>query len=181
MKPMQTTHYTTALSAGKHISLRLRRGLALTMTANDSNANAAMVMFNAENLLERYNTPDTLKCQHTFHLTEGHCLYSDMGRILASITNDSFGGHESICGNSYAQQTNAQFGPRSYQRDRNEWHQNGNDAFLVELAKYGLDKADLPSNINWFNRCVISPDGSIELDESQSRQNSTQKNSNPEE
>jgi uncharacterized protein len=28
------------------------------------------------NLLERYNAPETLKRQHTFKLTAGHCLYS---------------------------------------------------------------------------------------------------------
>ena len=169
---MRTTHYTTRLSAGKHISLRLRRGLALTLTDNDGGANAAMLMFNTENLLERYNTPDTLKCQHTFHLTKGHCLYSDMGRVLASIIEDSYGGHESICGNSDAQLVNEHFGPRSYQKDRNDWHQNGNDAFLVELAKYGLGRADIPSNINWFNRCAIAEDGSIKLDQSLSSQDS---------
>lgn len=169
---MQTTHYATSLSSGKHISMRLRRGLALTLTDDNGDANVAMVIFNAENLLERYNAPDTLKCQHTFHLTKGHCLYSDMGRILASITKDSYGGHESICGNNHNQSASEQFGPRTYQRDRNEWHQNGTDAFLVELAKYGLDKADLPSNINWFNRCVIAQDGSIDLDQSQSSKSS---------
>ena len=165
---MQTTHYTTNLAAGKHISMRLRRGLALTLTDNNGGANAAMLLFNAENLLERYNTPDTLKSQHTFHLTAGHCLYSDMGRVLASIIEDSFGGHESICGNSHAQLVHEHFGPRSYQNDRNDWHQNGHDAFLVELGKYGLGRADIPSNINWFNRCAIAEDGSIKLDESQS-------------
>ena len=172
MKPMPTIHYTTNVSSGKHISLRLRKGLSLTLIDNDGNANVAMVMFNAENLLERYNAPDTLKCQHTFHLTRGHCLYSDMGRILASITEDSYGGHESICGNSYAQPVDEHFGRRCYQRDRNAWHQNGNDAFLVELAKYGLGKSDLPSNINWFNRCVIAEDGAIDLNPSDSSKGS---------
>lgn len=166
MNPISTQHYKTYLPAGKHVSFRLRRGLELKLTDEHGDANVAMVLYNAENLLERYNAPDTLKCQHTFHLTQGHCLYSDMGRILASVTADSFGGHESICGNSYEQHVRKHFGERSYQKDRNNWHQNGNDAFLVELAKYGLTKADLPSNINWFNRCLIGDTGDFSLDTS---------------
>jgi len=34
---------------------------------------------NWENPTERYNMPDTLKAQHTAHLTRGHVLYSDFG------------------------------------------------------------------------------------------------------
>jgi len=166
-------HYTTRISGGKHVSFKLRRGLEISLCDEAGDANVGMVLYNAENLLERYNAPDTLKCQHTFHLTQGHCLYSDMGRILASITHDSFKGHESICGNSYDEHIRERFGPRSYQNDRNEWHQNGNDAFLVELAKYGLGKADLPSNINWFNRCAISEDGSFALDTESSSKGQT--------
>jgi len=159
-------HYKTQLAAGKHVSFRLRRGLSLNLKDELGGANVAMVMYNAENLLERYNTPDTLKCQHTFHLTTGHCLYSDMGRVLASITHDKFGGHESICGNTASSDITRQFGTRDYQHHRNDWHQNGHDAFLVELSKYGLTKADLPSNVNWFNRCAIGSEGAISLDSS---------------
>ncbi|MFK8082666.1 MAG: urea amidolyase associated protein UAAP1 [Granulosicoccus sp.] len=158
-------HYSTRLSSGKHWSLRLRRGLSLQLSTESSTSNVAMVLYNADNLLERYNAPDTLKCQHTFHLTQGHCLYSDMGRVLASITCDTAQGHESICGNSTRQQVETRFGHRSYQKDRNDWHQNGHDAFTVELSKYGLGRADLPANINWFSRCAIEESGKIELDE----------------
>ena len=51
-----------------------------------------MLLYNPQDKLERYNAPDTLKCQHTFKLTRGHCLYSDMGRIFCSIIEDSLGG-----------------------------------------------------------------------------------------
>lgn len=169
----QTTHYTTVMPGGKHVSFRLRKGLELCLKDELGNANVAMVLYNSENLLERYNTPDTLKCQHTFHLTQGHCLYSDMGHVLASITHDTYGAHESICGNSYASDVQARFGDRNYQRDRNNWRQNGHDAFLVELSKYGLNQADLPSNVNWFNQCSIEEDGSFSLDQSKSSEDAS--------
>ena len=155
--------YETILPAGSHWSLRMRRGSAMRLTDLDGGVNASLLMYNPENLLERYNAPDTLKCQHTFRLTAGHCLYSDMGRIFCGIEQDSFGWHESVCGSSNAQQVAAQFGARDYQQARNGWHQNGYDSFLVELAKYGLGKRDMAACVNFFARVTAGNDGELQL------------------
>ena len=160
---IRSVAYETEIAPGGHWSLRLRRGTALRMTDVEGGANVGMVFFNPENLLERYNAPDTLKGQHTFKLTRGNCLYSDMGRIFASVVEDTVGWHETVCGNSHAEHVAARWGKRDYQRDRNDWHQNGTDAFLVELAKYGLGRADLPANVNWFSRVATDAEGNMRL------------------
>lgn len=156
--------YQTRLSTGKHWSLLVRRGVVLRLSDEQGGANVGMVMYNAHDHLERYNAPDTLKCQHTFHVRQGHCLYSDMGRIMASVIEDDAGGHDTVCGNSNSEQVASQYGRRDYQNDRNDWHQNGHDAFLVELSKYGLDRRDLPANLNWFSRCAVQAEGGISLE-----------------
>ncbi|MCR9105638.1 MAG: urea carboxylase-associated family protein [Gammaproteobacteria bacterium] len=159
---IQTPHYTTTLPPNSHWSLRARRGTYLRITDIAGDGNLGMLLYNPQCLLERYNAPDTLKCQHTFKLTAGHCLYSDMGRIFASIVEDSLGWHETVCGNLRAEQVAQRWGARNYQRDRNQWQQNGHDAFLVELAKYGLTERDMAANINWFSKvCASGEDGSI--------------------
>ena len=38
--------------------------------------------------------PDTLKAQHIARLTAGFVLYSDMGRMLCSVTGDTVGWHD---------------------------------------------------------------------------------------
>ena len=91
-----------------------------------------------------------------------------MGRIFASIVEDSLGWHESVCGNSHAEQVGARWGKRDYQHDRNAWHQNGYDAFLVELAKYGLSRADLAANLNWFSKVAADIAGNMSLVEGHS-------------
>ncbi len=155
--------YQTSLSSGKHWSLRVRRGLVMRLTDLQGAANVGMVLYNAHDHLERFNAPDTLKCQHTFHLHQGNCLYSDLGRVLASIVADTVGGHDTVCGNSDATLIEKQYGRRDYQNDRNHWHQNGHDAFMVELSKYGMNRRDLPANINWFSKCSVASDGGIAL------------------
>jgi urea carboxylase-associated protein 2 len=119
--------------------------------------------------LERYNAPDTLKCQHTFKLTRGHCLYSDMGRIFCSITDDSVGWHDTACGSSTERVVKERWGERRYQEYRNDWNQNGLDAFLVEGGKYGLGRRDLAANVNWFSKAVAGDDGALSFDASTSR------------
>lgn len=156
-------NYTTELAPGGHWSLELRRGTQLTLRDLSGGSNVGMLFYNPRNLLERYNAPDTLKCQHTFKLTQGHCLYSDMGRIFASITADSFGWHDTVCGNSHASHVAEKWGARDYQADRNDWHQNGYDAFLVELAKYGLGAADMAANLNWFSKVMTDAEGNMAL------------------
>jgi hypothetical protein len=155
--------YSTQLSAGSHWSLMLRRGMQLTLTDLTGGANIGMLFYNPILLSEKYNAPDTLKCQHTFKLTAGHCLYSDMGRIFASVIEDSFGWHDSVCGNSHAEHIMQRWGKRDYQTDHNQWRQNGYDSFLVELAKYQLTRKDMAANINWFSEVAASEQGELTL------------------
>ena len=157
--------YQTALPAGQHWSLVMRSGTALTLTDIAGGANVGMLFYNPENLLERYNAPDTLKCQHTFRLTAGHCLYSDMGRIFCGIEQDSFGWHETVCGTLNAQQTADRFGVSDYQEARNLRHQNGYDSFLTELAKYGLGQRDMAACLNLFAQVRADDNGGLQLEQ----------------
>jgi uncharacterized protein len=166
MKPF---FYTTEIPGNGHWSLNVRRGAQMNLTDLEGGANVGMLFYNPQNLLERYNAPDTLKCQHTFKLQRGNCLYSDMGRIFASIIKDfSANGegnwHDTMCGNSNAAHIQKIWGARDYQTDRNAWLQNGTDAFLIELAKYGLNRTDLAANINWFSKVIADDNGNIQLD-----------------
>lgn len=170
---MKSTTYTTTVPGGSHWSLEMRRGSSLRLTDVSGAGNLGMLFYNPRNLLERYNAPDTLKCQHTFKLTAGHCLYSDMGRIFASITSDSFGWHDTVSGTSHKSMVESKWGKRDYQTQSNQWLQNGFDAFLVELAKYGLGRADLAANINWFSKVATSDEGALMLDTSANKQNTS--------
>ena len=156
--------YETLIEGGKHWSLTARAGTLLRLTDLEGGANVGMLFYNPHNTLERYNAPDTLKCQHTVKLTRGHCLYSDMGRIFCSITQDTNGWHDTVCGNSTRRIVAERWGEKSYQVHRNAWTQNGHDAFLVEAGKYGLGRRDLAANVNWFSKAAAEEDGTLVFD-----------------
>jgi urea carboxylase-associated protein 2 len=156
--------YETVVAGGKHWSFTARRGTLLRLTDIEGGANVGMLFYNPANTLERYNAPDTLKCQHTFRLTRGHCLYSDMGRIFCSIVADTVGWHDTVSGNINKAMVAERWGLKSYQDFKNDWTQNGHDAFMVEGGKYGLGRRDLAANVNWFSKVVPDAAGKLTYD-----------------
>jgi urea carboxylase-associated protein 2 len=163
---VSATIYSDILPGGKHWSMIMRRDHRLRLIDVEGGANVGMLFYNPINLLERYNAPDTLKCQHTFKLTQGHCLYSDMGRVFCSIVSDTAGWHDTVCGVSTKQSVAARWGEANYQTLRNDWQQNGRDSFLVEAAKYGLGRRDLAANVNWFSKVETDEAGKLSFDAS---------------
>ena len=139
----------------------LKRGTALRITDIEGGANAGAILYNAENPSERYNMPDTLKAQHTAHLTRGHVLYSDMGRILCSITADTLGWHDPLSGCANAALVEAKYGTARYQEHRNNWYQNAYNGFAIELAKRGLSTRDMAAAINFFSKVVVDDAGDM--------------------
>jgi urea carboxylase-associated protein 2 len=137
------------------------RGSTLRLTDLEGGANVGLLLYNADLPVERYNMPDTLKSQHTFHLRHPYCLHSDMGRVLASITSDTVGWHDTACGCSDARLVAERHGIKTYQEARNDFFRNGRECFLIELAKWGLGRRDLVPNVNLFSK--VAADGAGRL------------------
>lgn len=156
-----TPLYDDLLPGGAHWSFVMKRGHILRLIDENGGANVGMLLYNPISPPERYNMPDTLKAQHTFHLTEGHVLYSDMGRVFCSIVGDSLGWHDTVCGTSNAGLVARKWGRKTYQEAHNDYYRNGLDSFLNELGKYGLGKKDLAANVNWFSKVATDAEGNL--------------------
>ena len=156
-----TALYTKTLTHAGMWSAVLSRGKTLRLTDLDGGANVGVLLYHADVPTERYNMPDTLKGQHIFYLRHPYCLHSDMGRVLASITSDTVGWHDTVCGCSDAKLVAEKYGPKPYQSARNEFHRNGRDCVLIELAKWGLGPRDLVPNINLFSKVVADDEGRL--------------------
>ncbi|WP_263378032.1 urea amidolyase associated protein UAAP1 [Granulicella paludicola] len=139
----------------------LKRGTALRIETLEDNCNVGAIFLNADNPTERLNLPDSLKAQHIARLTAGSALFSDMGRVLCSITDDTLGWHDPLGGCSDDTMVEQKYGKLSYQEGRNHWHVSALDGFLIELAKYGLSSRDLTMNVNFFSKVEVLSDGSM--------------------
>jgi uncharacterized protein len=161
-KPAVSRLFEDFVRGGSAWSHVLKRGTSLRITDIEGGANVGALLLNFEIPAERYNMPDTLKAQHTAHLTKGFVLYSDMGRILCSITEDTCGWHDPLSGHSNAERVRRKYGEARYQEHRNDFYRNSRDNFLIELEKYGLAQRDLPVNINFFSKVVVNDCGALQ-------------------
>lgn len=157
----ETILWEELLHGGQTWSHVLEPGMALRLTDVEGGANVSALFYNAEQPEERYNMPDTLKAQHIARLTKGFVLYSDMGRILCSLTEDTVGWHDPIGGTLTAAQVAAKYGVKSYQEHRNEWTQAAKEGLLLELAKYGLGPRDLTPTLNLFSKVQVDGTGAM--------------------
>jgi uncharacterized protein len=151
------------LAGGATWSHNLKRGTALRITDVEGGANAGAIFYNFENPVERYNMPDTLKAQHIARLTKGFVIYSDMGRVLLSVTEDTCGWHDPIGGHTTEALVRAKYGEKNYQEHRNECQRDARNGFLIELEKYGLGPRDLTPNVNFFSKVTVSEDGGTQF------------------
>ncbi|MBX9913393.1 MAG: urea carboxylase-associated family protein [Pseudomonadaceae bacterium] len=160
---LRPTLYEELLPGGGHSSFVLKRGQLLRITDLEGGANVSLLLLSATEKSERLNLPDTLKCQHTAKLTAGHCLYSDMGRVLAAITADTCGWHDSFGGLLNATEVAEKYGAGRYQELRNSFFRNGMDNLLVELGKWDLGLADLLMNLNLFSKVSVDEHGRFQF------------------
>jgi uncharacterized protein len=132
----------------------IKRGNTLRITDLAGSRGVAMVCYNADNPIERLNVADTAKIQFNAFLKKGMVIYSDMGRILFSITEDTSGHHDLLGGCSNAASNAAKYGT-------GEFWKNSRDQFLNALTKQGLGKKDLIPNLNLFTRVAIDSEGGM--------------------
>lgn len=152
------------LPGGAHWSGLLRRGTTLRLTDVEGEGNVSALFYHYEDRLERYNMADTLKAQHTAFLTKGCVCYSDMGRVLCSLTEDTCGWHDTLCGVSSAALVQARYGSARYQEHRNDYFKNGYDSLVNELVKYGLDRRDLGATVNFFSKVMVDEAGHLRFE-----------------
>lgn len=161
MSSQEQVVHRDALRGGQMWSRVVRRGQLLKLVDVEGGASVAGLFYNARQPLERYNMADTLKAQHTAFLTHGYVLYSDMGRILMSVVEDSAGWHDTFTGHMDRKASQQKYGVGSYQKLRNEFHHDTRSNFLIELGKHGLGRRDIVPNVNFFTKVTVAEDGAL--------------------
>ena len=141
----------------------LQRGAALEVEDLEGGANAALLLLDARRPTERLNVPDTLKAQHVARITTGVALYSDMGRVLASVVEDTCGWHDPLCGHGRQSDVDARFGATSFATERNAARRGAREQLVLELAKHGLGARDLAATINLFSKVTVDERGTLEF------------------
>ncbi|MGV3491911.1 MAG: urea amidolyase associated protein UAAP1 [Devosia sp.] len=139
------------IAGGWYWSTLLRKGEALRIAQTSGSAAVALGCWNAKDTSERLNLPDTVKVQWDTRVQKGRVLFSDMGRVLLSVTEDSSGGaHDLLAGGSTAASNTAKY-PGAATR-------NTRDNLVLAAGKLGLSRRDLPMALTLFAPVRVSDD-----------------------
>jgi urea carboxylase-associated protein 2 len=148
------------IAAGGYAGRQIARGTRLRLTDLKGDACVSCLIFNAERPVERLNIADTLKVQWNGYLGAGRLLLSDMGRVMASMLEDTAGTHDGFCGGS-----NRASNTRKYGDGFNHGvHPNARDRFSLGVAKFGLGLKDIHPCLNLFKGVRVGPNGATALD-----------------
>jgi len=146
------------IAGGGYASRSLSRGSRLRLIDIEGDACASLLVFNAAMPSERLNIADTVKVQWNAYLGQGSLLLSDMGRVLASIVEDTAGTHDAFCGASNAVSNGCRYGDGS----NFGAFPNARDRLLLGAAKHGLGRRDVHPCLNLFKGVRIAGDGTVE-------------------
>lgn len=151
------------IPSGWNFSHVLKKGTALRLRDVEGGVNVSTLLFNAKDYSERYNMADTLKAQFTSYLTKKHALFSDMGRVLVSILEDTCGWHDTMTSCSTPSTNKAKYGTKNYQEFRNNYYRDGFTSLITEVSKYGMSLRDMHSMVNFFTRIDVDEKGNLQF------------------
>jgi urea carboxylase-associated protein 1 len=141
------------IPAGQWWARAIPRGHTLRIVDLEGKQAVDFLCYNAADPEERYNAADTMKYAKTIFLTRGHGIYSDRGRRLFTIVEDTCGRHDTIGGCCSAESNEVRYGVKDSPSCRAN--------FRTALAAFGLGPKDIVANLNFFMNVPVEADGAM--------------------
>ncbi|NNM85055.1 MAG: urea carboxylase-associated family protein [Phycisphaerales bacterium] len=153
----QTAIYNQVCPARFPWSHVIKRGQIFRIVDIEGCQAVDTLFYNAHDYQERYSAPDTIRTQNNIFLSTGTTLVSSRSRAMLTIIADTCGRHDTSGGACSAESNSVRFGLETR-------HMHAcRDNFVLELAKYGMTKKDLVSNINFFMNVPVQADGQLAI------------------
>jgi urea carboxylase-associated protein 1 len=143
----------------------LPAGQSMTITDLEGNQAVDTVFWSLADTGERYDACRTLTENGRLYLTLGSRLMSNRGRLLATITADTCGRHDTIGGACSCESNQVR-----YALEKRHMHAC-RETYLRLLATSphaqarGLTKRDITHNINFFMNVPVTPAGGYTFDD----------------
>ncbi|MDO8895568.1 MAG: urea carboxylase-associated family protein [Nitrosomonas sp.] len=150
-------------AAGEPWVKLVKQGQIFRIVDLEGNQAVDTLFFNANNAVERYSATDTIRAQNKLYLTTGSKLYSNLGNVMLTIVADTCGRHDTLGGACAAESNTVRYAlekfPMHSCRD-NFLHALAHDPLCQQL---GMNKRDLPSNINFFMNVPVTEAGGLDF------------------
>ena len=168
-KQPETAVYRATIPAGEPWLVEVKAGQTLRILDLEGNQAVDTLFYSLANPRERYDVQRTLRRQNSVYLGTGSVLYSNLGRPMLTIVEDTCGWSDSLGGVLCAEEVAQKYGQGRYQELRNGFFRNGTDNLLVELGKWGLGLSDLLMTLNLFSRVDVDEAGDFHFVEGNSQ------------
>lgn len=145
--------YREIIPGGWYWTARICCGEGLRILNTSGNPGVSLFAWNAHDPSERYNSADTVKIQWTSEMRKGRVLFSDMGRVLFSIIEDSCAAHDAVVGGSTPASNLHKYGDATLRSTR--------ENFILAAGKHGLGIRDLAPAITFFAPVVFEGDKAV--------------------
>ena len=139
--PTRLVRSSEVVPAGWYWFGRIERGTCLRLSNDEGTPGVACLLWSAVDASERFCATDTIKVQWTVNLGRGRMLLSDMGRVLASIVEDTCERHDVLLGVG---------APREEGESSPLIARNGAENLAIAVGKLGLELRDLHAPITFF-------------------------------
>ena len=152
-----TAVYDRVIAARTPWSHVIRKGQTFSIVDLEGQQAVDTLFYAAHDFSERYDAQGTIAAQGSAYIGNGTRILSNRGRLMATMIEDSVGAHDTSAGACSCEANTVRFGHHT--RYMHACREN----FVVELAKHGMTKRDIVSNINFFMNVPILPDGELAI------------------
>jgi uncharacterized protein len=164
--------YRAVIAAGEPFVGTLLAGQYFRILDLEGNQAVDTLFYDAHDPDACYSAVDTIRAQGNIYLTAGSRLLSKRGDLLATITADTCGRHDTLGGACSAESNTVR-----YALEKRHMH-SCRDNFLLALAGMedaaaaateghgrGMGKRNLSSNINFFMNVPVTPAGGLTFED----------------
>ena len=149
--------YVHVIPAEAPWSRVLKRGQTLRIIDTEGQQAVDALLYSVDNPAERYSVQDTLRTQGSAYIQLGTKLVSNRDRVMATITADTCGQHDTSAGCCSCESNAVRFG------EATKYQHACRENFILELSRHGLTKRDIVANLNFFMNVPIDPNGDFNV------------------
>ena len=156
-----TARYDAIVPAGEPYIHEILKGQYFRIVDLEGNQAADTYFYNGEDYSDRYSAQDTIRTQGNIYLTTGTKLISTKGNVLLTIVADTCGRHDTL-GGACATESNMV----RYAIEKRYMHAC-RQSFVKAVTSWsrGLEKRDIPHNINFFMNVPVTPEGKLTFED----------------
>ena len=147
--------YKIEKQSGK--AFTLKKGQRLKVIDPQGEQVSDMVLFNANDIREKLSSGKTMDFEETILITKGNYLWSNRGRKMMIILEDTNGRNDFLL---------APCSPETFQimYKNPEYHPSCFENLYTSLAPYDIKPDDVPTAFNIFMNVQFSADGKLSVD-----------------